>query len=285
MWTRGGPSSDHPRIRGEHPLLTPGFRDGMGSSPHTRGAPTSCRWWRSRPRIIPAYAGSTSSRSPRRYRLPDHPRIRGEHHVPLIDSVWQPGSSPHTRGARRGPSSRFHRVGIIPAYAGSTPRVSLINFDSEGSSPHTRGARADERGRLVVLGIIPAYAGSTSPRCSIRRLSGDHPRIRGEHADHELAEGVHEGSSPHTRGAPPMSCRPRKSRRDHPRIRGEHLLTTPSSPWNAGSSPHTRGALHDRVGGQAWSRIIPAYAGSTRQFSGRFARRPDHPRIRGEHEV
>ena len=78
--------------------------------------------------------------------------------------------------------------------------------------------------------------------CVLAMSSPDHPRIRGEHADHELAERVHEGSSPHTRGALRLTLaagqgwriipayagstdpgwRPGREQADHPRIRGEH---------------------------------------------------------------
>ena len=71
-------------------------------------------------RIIPAYAGSTSTGGMTVFRCSDHPRIRGEHTgivSVLRDDV---GSSPHTRGAlgRRTPGRIDPR--IIPAYAGST---------------------------------------------------------------------------------------------------------------------------------------------------------------------
>ena len=113
--------------------------------------------------------------------LMDHPRIRGEHGVDLALHAGQAGSSPHTRGARRGLRQVGADVGIIPAYAGSTrirglqlealgdhPRIrGEHDFDLEaivdelGSSPHTRGARV-RRGRQDPPGrIIPAYAGST----------------------------------------------------------------------------------------------------------------------------
>ena len=51
---------------------------------------------------------------------PDHPRIRGEHGQHARDSVGEAGSSPHTRGARRGRVPDRVASGIIPAYAGST---------------------------------------------------------------------------------------------------------------------------------------------------------------------
>ena len=175
----------------------------------------------------------------------DHPRIRGEH------------SGVH-RTYRR-PS------GIIPAYAGSTPRVKVRLLAGMGSSPHTRGARPGAPPRL--------------------RPAGDHPRIRGEHTvpvlwqlDHlgiipayagstgTLSRSIPrcQGSSPHTRGAPGIHRSSASACRDHPRIRGEHsdAHTTEGAPTGIipayagstacsvaclgcilGSSPHTRGAL------------------------------------------
>ena len=52
-----------------------------------------------------------------------------------------------------------------------------------------------------------------------------------------------------------------------------------------GSSPHTRGALRmgEERGGS--DRIIPAYAGSTPNSPPKPASGPDHPRIRGEHQL
>ena len=114
---------DHPRIRGEHRDVT--VQRVLAA------------------RIIPAYAGSTSTtiaplghcpgssphtrgapptpRQPLR-RSWDHPRIRGEH-----------------SDAR--PVSRRHS-GIIPAYAGSTSCPLSRYRSTLGSSPHTRGAQA-----------------------------------------------------------------------------------------------------------------------------------------------
>ena len=50
-----------------------------------------------------------------------------------------------------------------------------------------------------------------------------------------------------------------------------------------GSSPHTRGAHARSVQGPFDTRIIPAYAGSTRPVCLPCRTRTDHPRIRGEH--
>ena len=50
-----------------------------------------------------------------------------------------------------------------------------------------------------------------------------------------------------------------------------------------GSSPHTRGAPGKILLNVGKSRIIPAYAGSTRRDPRRRHPATDHPRIRGEH--
>ena len=131
----------------------------------------------------------------------------------------------------------------------------------------------------------------------------DHPRIRGEHAPAPEMTALMPGSSPHTRGAqvrcPSRGCRTRiipayagstgghqarfPARWDHPRIRGEHSSNNGIFPILSGSSPHTRGALSPDPATRRRRRIIPAYAGSTPRRTATACRRPDHPRIRGEH--
>ena len=196
-------NSDHPRIRGEHPVHTRKGWVSVGSSPHTRGAPgPACRPIRGR-RIIPAYAGSTNPSHIRVTSFPDHPRIRGEHVICRGDPPELRGSSPHTRGALSMRSAYSIQSRIIPAYAGSTPDASprrtprsdhprirgehLTKAGSArvrvGSSPHTRGALLHHQQRRDRRRIIPAYAGSTHQPAS--------------------ADPLGDGSSPHTRGARP----------------------------------------------------------------------------------
>ena len=236
---------DHPRIRGEHHALRISGR--------------------SSPRIIPAYAGSTTGDA--------------------LENLSEQGSSPHTRGAlvacataqgssRDHPRIRGEHDGIknvivstlriIPAYAGSTLRIHHFGFLSLGSSPHTRGAPRMRREEMA------------KPK--------DHPRIRGEHPLAHLGDvgcrriipayagstprptrpgSCVPGSSPHTRGALDAAEARVKEIEDHPRIRGEHFdgplalahlrgiipayagSTLPSRRYpqdRRGSSPHTRGA-------------------------------------------
>ena len=169
---------DHPRIRGEHWNALPSHPAAVGSSPHTRGAPPTSSPRRRRPRIIPAYAGSTACSETTPPCRADHPRIRGEHTPSPPTAGLHSGSSPHTRGARQAPASRGSGLGIIPAYAGSTseapstsraqgdhPRIRgehchFLPFDNcgAGSSPHTRGAHLEIPAipRIAVV-IIPVF--------------------------------------------------------------------------------------------------------------------------------
>ena len=248
--TRGhaGPArdaADHPRVCGEHRALLYLPAHFSGSSPRMRGARLGDWLAASVPGIIPAYAGSTRTRTRSGPCRRDHPRVCGEHSVGSPTRYSRPGSSPRMRGARRAGGRRLLPLRIIPAYAGSTtrsistaltardhPRVcgehqnAALECDAgKGSSPRMRGAPVDSLHACLPHGIIPAYAGSTIPRTT-------------------------------------CSCR----NQDHPRVCGEHFSFTTSSAAIAGSSPRMRGAhLH---AGQLLRKegIIPAYAGSTKTY-------------------
>ena len=129
---------DHPRIRGEHQQEHQKIRRQVGSSPHTRGARSSCLRLSCCRRIIPAYAGSTSYPTRGRWSRWDHPRIRGEHFLTRSTTLSMMGSSPHTRGAPRPHYSPCRLTGIIPAYAGSTFNP-ISKPDSTRDHPRIRG--------------------------------------------------------------------------------------------------------------------------------------------------
>ena len=150
-----------------------------------------------------------------------------------------------------------------PRIRGEHPRERPGGGPLLGSSPHTRGARWHGHRARCRQRIIPAYAGSTCGRSVENVVSGDHPRIRGEHVRRAGHARGRQGSSPHTRGARPelrrhATCERiipayagsttawhpgRKPRPDHPRIRGEHHHKMKQIFFLCGSSPHTRGAL------------------------------------------
>ena len=192
---------DHPRVCGEHWNADPSQFSDQGSSPRMRGARTECPIQREKPRIIPAYAGSTNLKNMIYSYCTDHPRVCGEHvDAQLIQSMSM-GSSPRMRGAHHlgAQTGLFH--GIIPAYAGSTLYqiiVALLAGDHprvcgehqglpdrkripRGSSPRMRGARMYPPTACMPTRIIPAYAGSTWQHWRCTLLQRDHPRVCGEH--------------------------------------------------------------------------------------------------------
>ena len=111
---------DHPRVCGEHKTRTETEAMPPGSSPRMRGAPEALQVVPHGGGIIPAYAGSTSSRSTVLRGFQDHPRVCGEHERRLERRQATSGSSPRMRGARSCGHGLIAANGIIPAYAGST---------------------------------------------------------------------------------------------------------------------------------------------------------------------
>ena len=147
---------DHPRVCGEHCRPLPRGGGGRGSSPRMRGA-------REVPRstvvvygIIPAYAGSTHASKVLSAATEDHPRVCGEHTWTSSKSGVLTGSSPRMRGARAVPQMRGAAIGIIPAYAGSTPHASV---DSRRQRDHPRVC-----GEHEIAGRVYRFIEGSSPR-------------------------------------------------------------------------------------------------------------------------
>ena len=135
----------HPRLRGEHYKCPGPFPQGLGSSPLTRGAPGRPRAGRVAGGLIPAYAGSTEARCRLLIVAPAHPRLRGEHSIRLPLLLSESGSSPLTRGALDLLLCCVSDVGLIPAYAGSTP-VWRRSCTPMWAHPRLRGEHHNSKG-------------------------------------------------------------------------------------------------------------------------------------------
>ena len=312
-------------MRGEHSPLRMVVSKYSGSSPHARGTRRG-RPPQSAPRgIIPACAGNTRPASGCWRTAGDHPRMRGEHCTMAKYGLPVRGSSPHARGTLPCRTQAGRIPGIIPACAGNTNSGKARAFSSRdhprmrgehvvsdvldafdlGSSPHARGTLVVLFLGDVSLGIIPACAGNTAFVMARKRLSRDHPRMRGEHPMRSVWLTSASGSSPHARGTPNRrtsdrvnmgiipacagNTRPGPASRlrcgDHPRMRGEHGLWAVNIDGIQGSSPHARGTLIQNRIGTSRIGIIPACAGNTPKHDTPSNRRRDHPRMRGEHIV
>ena len=138
-------------------------------------------FWHITKGLIPAHAGSTSSRSMRIASATAHPRSRGEHPRAPGDNQGDLGSSPLTRGALRRRGNEPDNDRAHPRSRGEHAGVPVKLRPVVGSSPLTRGARRTSFCGWWGRGLIPAHAGSTRLGTRIFTLRRAHPRSRGEH--------------------------------------------------------------------------------------------------------
>ena len=192
-------------------------------------------------------------------------------------------------------------LGIIPARAGFTTRVTARIQFGPGSSPLARGLRARSASSPRPPRIIPARAGFTAVCAHAAAASKDHPRSRGVYPPPAGPPPLSAGSSPLARGLPPGRERaggrpgiiPARAGftdrlaaweggyEDHPRSRGVYRGRAGPRACGAGSSPLARGLLGQPSPREDGRRIIPARAGFTAHRSGRVPAASDHPRSRG----
>ena len=94
---------DHPRACGANGVMVRVKSAPIGSSPRVRGKRQFPVRVVDGGRIIPARAGQTLRRHPRRFRQTDHPRACGANGVDTPERAASAGSSPRVRGKRCGP--------------------------------------------------------------------------------------------------------------------------------------------------------------------------------------
>ena len=115
-----------------------------GSSPLTRGKPSSCGRWRGR--------------------CLAHPRSRGENSGCASRQERRWGSSPLTRGKPQGRRPPRHRRRLIPAHAGKT-YSQRTDCEAKPAHPRSRGENDRRRPRAPGLcGSSPLTRGK--PRCA-----------------------------------------------------------------------------------------------------------------------
>ena len=96
------------------------FNQALGSPPHTRGLRSDGSSRRSGFRITPAYAGITADGQNWIELTWDHPRIRGDYRLDLLELFGAEGSPPLTRGLLSVNVDPLLYIRITPAYAGIT---------------------------------------------------------------------------------------------------------------------------------------------------------------------
>ena len=294
----------------------------MGSSPRVRGKPRCEHLDHVEDGLIPACAGKTRPAGTRSFLSRAHPRVCGENREIAFGNWYEQGSSPRVRGKLLCCSCLRFLVGLIPACAGKTARVTARSmsvtahprvcgengliaepFRQEGgSSPRVRGKRNKWGTLLLIRGLIPACAGKTRGYRVWALFRWAHPRVCGENMMTTSQLGLSVGSSPRVRGKQRSiiqlnlhlrlipACagktadhRFRSSYRGaHPRVCGENLHGDGAIRESSGSSPRVRGKPGALSTGIGAVRLIPACAGKTRRPARSRSAVPAHPRVCGE---
>ena len=180
--------------------------------------------------------------------------------------------------------------GLRPGDAGDHPRVCGEHLDGGfaprrcgGSSPRVRGTQMPPGPPKPQPRIIPACAGNTEAAVDDEIVSRDHPRVCGEHAEHDPIVSAVRGSSPRVRGTRQARQKPDRPAGiipacagntdsddvriahdgDHPRVCGEHVTYAVEGASSQGSSPRVRGTQGRSVVRLPTAGIIPACAGNT----------------------
>ena len=143
----------HPRSRGENPTCSVRCPGSSGSSPLTRGKPPTPTPLSPLKRLIPAHAGKTFRRSNDPRASGAHPRSRGENAAFAASIASYRGSSPLTRGKRRGPPVGPEKDGLIPAHAGKT-RAREGRHAHYRAHPRSRGENMPWQRQVKSCGVV-----------------------------------------------------------------------------------------------------------------------------------
>ena len=234
---------DHPGVPRTHSASINLVLIRSAPSPRTRGALLDRCPGRSRAETIPPQcAGSTVVVARRRLAPRDHPRVRGEHHLPSTLTAWIRGPSPRARGSTARRPHMPLAAGTSPACAGSTC-AAITTGVANRDHPRVRGEHSVEAYPPSASGgPSPRVAGNTTGPTGTSKPGRDHPRVRGEHGGLAAASSRPKGPSPRARGAPavdpdrvvgrgtipacagstPLGFGVGGRHGDHPRVRGEH---------------------------------------------------------------
>ena len=212
------------------------------------------------------------------------------------------GSSPLTRGKRRGGARRVRLAVAHPRSRGENEGGDGFGDPLAGSSPLTRGKPHEDVEAIPERRLIPAHAGKRAESVAPHGTKQAHPRSRGENfvgwpalaclwGSSPLTRGKHEharelgvlvGLIPAHAGKTTRPVTPASPSWAHPRSRGENSGGRMSPRTGKGSSPLTRGKPRPQGRQARRQGLIPAHAGKTRASSRRRTGIRAHPRSRGE---
>ncbi len=273
----------HPRACGDHAAPDAPMTATLGSSPRVRGPRAERPQEVGDRRLIPARAGTTSSRAPAQGPGPAHPRACGDHLYAEGRGLSGAGSSPRVRGPRQRAQRGSRAPAAHPRACGDHADEKHGTIPTIGSSPRVRGPLGPEHAAAGPERLIPARAGTTRPLERIASRTAAHPRACGDHGTLARVRRLPVGSSPRVRG--PRAQNDGESERGtaHPRACGDHARAGRDQAREDGSSPRVRGPLRTKARARKAERLIPARAGTTRRPRRAALCGPAHPRACGDH--
>ena len=181
MYAARSRTRDHPRVRGEKPIMCYVKAQGEGSPPRARGKVCA------KPRSIIGRGITPACAGKRWYLLcstipgGDHPRVRGEKCIHCLLKLSGQGSPPRARGKAAHDAEARPSTGITPARAGKrreAGRITTMVWDHpracgekeqavplrcfrQGSPPRVRGKDLWGGTEAGKTGITPARAGKS----------------------------------------------------------------------------------------------------------------------------
>ena len=226
--------------------------------------------------------------------------MRGNHQQGH-DGRHQAGSIPACAGEPAPANRRPSRSRVYPRVCGGTYPLRPLRHCGAGLSPRVRGNPLRVRRTGRGTGSIPACAGEpvraggtpggsrvyprvcggterTRGRSSLR--AGLSPRVRGNHAGHDIDAG-HDRSIPACAGEPSIPPVPARPSAVYPRVCGGTRLTDLRARLDAGLSPRVRGNLSGPPNPISTPRSIPACAGEPAYAGIQKAQSPVYPRVCG----
>ena len=210
----------HPRAGGDD--VPVGFSPGEteGSSPRWRGRRPTRGASHSHQGLIPALAGTTSTRTSMTSSARAHPRAGGDDCCVPPGAVLVLGSSPRWRGRLLVEERPSEWGGLIPALAGTTPR-SGGSGSSERAHPRAGGDDAVVWGVGGAVRAHPRAGGDDlSTRGPATATWGSSPRWRGRPRP-PPSEGAGRGLIPALAGTTSRASRVTEASRAHPRAGGD----------------------------------------------------------------
>ena len=199
-WTSPDCDRDHPRPCGEKMFWSLMTFSPVGSPPPMRGKACGTNSSSTTPGITPAHAGKSHRESFSATPTGDHPRPCGEKLDMYRAVCGIAGSPPPMRGKGSGNAQTGAGLGITPAHAGKSAKISAcakINRDHPrpcgekagakkrrawraGSPPPMRGKGGTVGCARRPRGITPAHAGKSDADLRATARCQDHPRPCGE---------------------------------------------------------------------------------------------------------